>query len=104
MKIQRYMTKGIQETLPIELQFFLWELQINLRATKKDIDYLQIYKLSTISKGFCTLQVIHHEAENPKYNAFYYLEPEKCMEDKIYIITDNYEDYSVETMLFASEY
>lgn len=38
--IQRYMTKGIQETLPIQLQFFLWELQMNLRATKKDIDYL----------------------------------------------------------------
>lgn len=41
MKIQRYMTKGIHENLPIELQFFLWDLQMKLRAPKKDINYLQ---------------------------------------------------------------
>lgn len=104
MKVQRYMTKGIQESLPIEVQFFLWELQMNLRATKKDIDYLQVYRLSTIVKDCKTFQVIHHEAEKPKHSAMYCLEAESCIKDKIYIITDNYEDSLVETMLFASEY
>lgn len=104
MKIQRYMTKGIQETLPIQLQFFLWELQMNLRATKKDIDYLQVYHLSTIAKDSKTFQVIHHKAEKPPYNAVYCLESEICFNDKIYIISDKYEDSLVETMLFASEY
>ncbi|WP_312048019.1 DUF960 family protein [Anaerotignum sp.] len=104
MKIQRYMTKGIQENLPIQLQFALWELQMNLRATEKDIDYLQVYHLSTIVKNSKTFQMIHHEAEKPKYSAVYCLESEICIKDKIYIITDHHEDSLVETMLFASEY
>ena len=86
MKVQRYMTKGIQEFLPIEVQFFLWELQMNLRATEKDIDYLQVYHLSTIAKDCKTFQVIHHEAEKSKHSAMYCLEAEICVKDKIYII------------------
>jgi len=104
MKIQRYMTKGIQETIPVELQFFLWELQVTLRATQKDIDYLQIYSLSPIRKHSKTIQVVQHEAEQPKYDTTHYIELKQCIEDKIYIITDIYEDHLVETMLLATEY
>lgn len=104
MKVHRYMTKGIQESLPIEVQFFLWELQMNLRATKKDIDYLQVYRLSTIVKDYKTYQVINHEAEKPKHSAMYFLKTKIYIKDKIYIITDHHEDSLVETMLFASEY
>lgn len=104
MKIQRYMTKGIQTTIPVELQFFLWELQTKLRSSQKEIDYLQIFSLSFVSKQCKTIQVIHHEAEQPKYNAVYYLELNQCVKDKIYIITDDYGDCLVETMLLASEY
>lgn len=104
MKIERYMTKGIQENLPIEIQLFLWELQSNLRQKEKEIDYLQVYKLSAISNQCNILQVIHHEAEEPKHEANYYLIVNQCIEAKIYIITDDYEEYLVETMIFASEY
>ena len=77
---------------------------MNLRATEKDIDYLQVYHLSTIVKDSKTFQMIHHEAEKPKHSGVYCLESEICLNDKIYIITDYYEDSLVETMLFASEY
>ncbi len=98
--IKRYMTIGIQNEISPELQFFLWEIQINKRKEGQKFDYLQIYKLS---KGSNSLQVIEHTAEEPKHHDVYYVETTNPIEGKIYIITDEYEDFLVETMLFPSE-
>ena len=98
--INRYMTMGIQKEISSELQFFLWELQIMKRGESKKFDYLQVYKLS---KGSDSLQVIEHTAEIPKHQDIYYVEIPNLIEGIIYIITDEYEDCLVETMLFPSE-
>ena len=94
------MTVGIQKEIPQELQFFLWELQINKRKETENLDYLQIYSLSRLSSS---LQAIEHTAEVPKHHDIYYIETAKPIDHKVYIITDEYDDCLVETMLFPSE-
>ena len=38
-KIERYMTRGIQADIPMEIQIFLWNLQTEIRKNSKEIDY-----------------------------------------------------------------
>ena len=89
----RYLTKGVQEKIPLELQIFMWECIDKLSEPK---DYLQVFNLSTVG----ALQRITHTSENPKYKMEYLIPSEKSIAEKIYIIDDG--DHS--TMLLAEEY
>lgn len=40
---KRYLTRGIDETIPLELQLFMWNAIDNMPAPK---DYLQIFELT----------------------------------------------------------
>ena len=60
MKIERLITKGIQQKIPIEVQILLWNMQDKLRKQQKEIDYLQIYRLETVQQN---LLFIKHTAE-----------------------------------------
>ena len=78
---KRYLTRGVDETIPPELQLFMWEA----------ID-------QTESGG---LQCIHHKSEQPAFEMTYILpKVEKPVIAKIYCIDS--EDYC--TMLLAEEY
>ena len=99
-KIERYMTRGIQADVPMEIQLFLWELQTGIRKSNKEIDYLQVYDL-IIEEG---QQKIRHTSEEPEYEKEYVIQVEEPMIAKIYIIEDDYGDKLVETMLLAEEY
>ena len=56
---QRYLTKGVQTTIPLELQLFMWKLIEELSEPK---DYLQVFRLSVSDNGN---QHIIHEQEEP---------------------------------------
>lgn len=90
----RYLTRGINENVCIELQIFLWEAVDKMPEPK---DWLQVFNLN-IENG---MQVIRHKSENPKFEMTYIIpmiaEP---ITEKIYIIDDGEHC----TMLFASEY
>ncbi|MGN0606348.1 MAG: DUF960 domain-containing protein [Oscillospiraceae bacterium] len=90
----RYLTRGIDENIPLELQLFMWEAVDRMPEPK---DYLQVFNLS-IENG---LQVIKHMSEQPRFKMTYILptvaEP---ITEKIFVIDDG--DYS--TMLLAEEY
>ena len=103
MKIERYITAGVKASMPLELQIFLWELQGNMRDTNKKIDYLQVYELKN-SDDNNKKQLIIHRAEVPQYEERYEIAVEEIIEQKIFIIEDQYEDKIVETMLLAEEY
>ena len=90
----RYLTRGIDSKIPLEIQLFLWNAIDNMSEPK---DYLQVFCLSDVNG----LQVIRHSAEQPEYEMQYILtEIEKPVTAKIYVID------SVEycTMLLAEEY
>ncbi|MGN0607259.1 MAG: DUF960 family protein [Oscillospiraceae bacterium] len=90
----RYLTKGINENVCIELQMFLWEAVDKMPEPK---DWLQVFNLN-IENG---MQVIRHTSEQLKFEMTYIIpmiaEP---ITEKIYIIDDGEHC----TMLFASEY
>lgn len=89
----RYMTRGISEGVPLEIQMILWGMVDALRKAKK-LDYLQIFELETTGnqEEGTLVQVITHSQEQPKYGVI--------VTGKIYIIDDG--EYA--TMLWADEY
>ena len=91
---KRYLTRGVDETIPLEIQIFLWAAIDNMPNPK---DYLQVFKLS-VENG---LQVIHHTSEQPEFDMTYVLPTvENTVNAKVYCIDS--EEYC--TMLLAEEY
>lgn len=92
----RYITKGIESSVPLYLIMILWEL-IDREKQNTRLDYLQIFRLSKENGK----QRIVHEQEQPKpfKKAYVYRMPE-TFTGKIYVIDDG--DH--ETMLLAEEY
>ena len=90
----RYLTRGIDAEIPIDIQIFMWEAVDNMPEPK---DWLQVFHLS-VENG---LQVIKHTSEQPKFDMTYILTAlTKAVTAKVYIIDDG--DHC--TMLLAEEY
>ena len=91
---ERYLTRGVNSEIPLEIQIFMWEA-INKMPEPKD--YLQIFRLS-VENG---LQVIHHTSEEPEYNMTYILPTiANPVTAKVYVIDDG--EHCI--MLLAEEY
>ena len=90
----RYLTRGVDSEIPLDIQIFLWELVDKL---PKERDYLQVFSL-TAQNG---KQVIKHSSEQPKHEREYIIDVLiKAVTAKVYIIDDG--DHC--TMLLAEEY
>ena len=89
----RYLTCGVDNAIPIELQLFLWNCVDGLPEPR---DHLQVFDLKQVG----SLQCIAHRSEEPEYHMEYLLPSEHPITEKLYIIDD--EDHS--TMLLANEY
>lgn len=97
-KENRYVSRQVNEVIPIQLQILMWSMIDSLKEKKK-LDYLQIFRLKV--KG--NKVVIEHEQEIPPYKEKYEVEKAKFpieSDMKLYII-DNI-DYC--TMILAEEY
>ena len=90
----RYITKGINEELPLSIQILLWSLVDSLLIEK---DYLQIFTIKIIRGN---LLEITHSQEKPVYTQTIQTIGDIDRNMKVYIIDDG--EYS--TMLFAEEY
>lgn len=96
----KFMTNGVHENIPIELQLFMWEAIDKMLSPK---DYLQVFDLK-VENG---LQIIHHYSEQPAFDMTYILAiVGKPVTAKIYVIDDYYEeeDKHIATMLLTEEY
>lgn len=90
----RYLTRGVDETIPLDIQIFMWEAVDRMPEPK---DYLQVFRL-TEQNG---LQGIYHYSEQPVFYMTYILTTvEEPVTAKIYIIDDSENC----TMLMAEEY
>ena len=97
-KENRYVSRQVNEVVPIQLQILLWSMIDSLRE-RIELDYLQIFRLKV--KGHVV--EIEHEQEVPNYKEQYKVEKAKFPIEhdmKIYVIDSI--DYS--TMIFAEEY
>lgn len=90
---RRYLTCGVDSTIPLELQLFLWNCVDRLPEPR---DHLQIFDL----KPMGIMQSITHRSEEPEYRMEYLLPIDEPITDKVYIIDDG--EHS--TMLLANEY
>lgn len=90
---QRYLTKGVQAEISLELQIFMWEC---IDKLPEERDYFQVFKL----ENFNGIQKIIHFSEQPEYHREYLIPTDKPITAKVYIIDSD--EYS--TMLLAEEY
>ena len=90
---KRFLTRGVQAEIPIELQLFLWHC---INQLPEEQDYFQVFALKEIDGK----QHIHHFSEQPEYSKEYQISTEKPITAKVYVIDDI--DHS--TMLLAEEY
>ena len=89
----RYLTRGVDAEIPIELQVLMWQAVDQMPEPK---DYLQVFRLSE-ENG---LQIVHHTSEQPLFEMTYIVEVKKPVTAKVYIIDDGEHC----TMLLAEEY
>lgn len=47
----RYISRGINDEIPIDVQIFMWQLIEELKDTIEDIDYLQVFTISTVDES-----------------------------------------------------
>lgn len=97
---QRYMTKGIQLEIPIELQLFLWNCIDTLKEQGQELDYLQVFELTKERVDDVFFQNIEHRQEVPEYSKTYRVSPKEMVNVKIFVIDDG----TNSVMLLASEY
>ena len=90
---KRFLTRGVQAEVPMELQLFLWNC---IDQLPEERDYFQIFKLD-VHNG---KQHIHHFSEQPEYSKEYTIDLASPVNQKVYVIDDT--DHS--TMLLAEEY
>lgn len=62
----RYLTCGVDSTIPLELQLFLWNCVDELPAER---DYLQVFKLEPFVK--CRESLTHLKILNTKWNTLF---------------------------------
>ena len=98
-KGQRYVTKGVMDSLPVELQTLCWNLIDQNVQKKLPLDYLQIFEFS-IEKGN---QKLVHRQEEPEERKEYLISPKlrlKSVSQKIWAIDSG----EYQTMLLPEEY
>ena len=89
----RYLTRGVDAEIPIELQVLMWQAVDQMPEPK---DYLQVFWLSE-ENG---LQIVHHTSEQPQFEMTYIVEAKNPVTANVYIIDDGEHC----TMLLAEEY
>ena len=90
---KRFLTRGVQAEIPMELQLFLWHC---IDQLPEERDYFQVFKLDAANGK----QHIHHFSEQPEYSKEYTIDLANPVNQKVYVIDDT--DHS--TMLLAEEY
>ncbi len=90
---QRYITRGVQSEIPIELQLFMW---VCIDSLPSERDYFQVFRLENLNG----IQKITHFSEQPEYCKEYMIPTNNPITAKVYIIDSD--EYS--TMLLAEEY
>jgi hypothetical protein len=98
----RYITRGINQELPMDLTIFLWSRVDALKLESDgDMDYLQVFELKKLDNpDIQENQLIIHRTEEPLYVRTYALSVEEPISDKVYVIDSG--DYC--TMILAREY
>lgn len=97
---KRYITRGIDNTLPLDIQLILFQSIEVMRGKVEKLDWLQVMMLETIDKDGVKVLHITHEQEHPEGKVEYYIPIESTINCKVFVI----DDVEYVTMLLAEEY
>ena len=76
-KNNRYVTRSVDNTVPIETQFFLWSLIDDQVQNGNEMDYFQKFELKATENG----QLVVHGQEEPDHVYLRRWEEEDCIPD-----------------------
>ncbi|MGC9617944.1 DUF960 family protein [Staphylococcus epidermidis] len=103
MKINRYITRGINESIPLDLQILLWHM-----VEKKITSLIQITYTFLNYKKDENILSITHEQEQPTYKLEYhytnYEKNQNALPKKVYVIREDDVDAFYYVMLLPEEY
>ncbi|MCH1561261.1 DUF960 domain-containing protein [Staphylococcus epidermidis] len=103
MNINRYITRGINESIPLDLQILLWHM-VEEREKPPHTDYLHIFRLQEDEN----ILSITHEQEQPPYKLEYhytnYVKSQNALPKKVYVIREDDVDTFYYMMLLPEEY
>ncbi len=92
---ERYLTRGISNEIPFEIQLLLWSMIDEIRIKK---DYLQVFEIEPIKDN---LLKIEHRQEVPKYKKEIVVK-NRGIKSKIKLFVIDEGDYSI--MMLSEEY
>ena len=92
----RYMTRGFQQEIPLELQLTIFQLIDELNI-KGNMDYLQVFQLEAENEF---IQRLEHRSESPEYKKKYRFVFTRPVTAKVFVIDDG--DHT--TAMLAEEY
>lgn len=91
----RYLTRGVSEETPLEIQILMWSMIGEIKIKK---DYLQMFEIEPIKNSLLKKE---HRQEVPKYKKEHAVANTRITSKlKIFVIDDG--EYS--TMMLGSEY
>lgn len=95
----RYVTRGINEELPYDIQVLLWRLIDKTKKEGYELDYLQIFEINQGNNG--TFEIMHRQ-EEPEFKHEYVYSSGKLLvtKSKVWVIDSG----EYQTMLFPREY
>lgn len=98
---KRYITRGVNENIPLDIQIIIWELIDNLVKNDVKTDYLQIVEISSFPSVEGISLILTHSQEVEPYKKKYEVRKYKeSLNFRIYVI----DDIEHCTMMLASEY
>jgi hypothetical protein len=97
----RYMTRGIQDQVGLDLQIIMWSLIDSRLATGEEMDYLQVFNFTKECTNDTIIQNVIHKQEQPIYE---YLHSYGNIANPLDITVWVIDDGSNTTMLLPSEY
>ena len=92
---ERYLTRGVSNEIPLEIQILLWSMIDGLNVKK---DYLQVFEIEPMD---VKLLKIEHRQEVPKYKKEIIVR-NRGIKSKIKLFVIDEGDYS--TMMLSEEY
>jgi hypothetical protein len=97
---KRYITKGVDNDIPIDIQMFLWSCIDKMKQQGQQLDYLEVFELGGISNTNIINQEVVHSQEIPLYIKRYAICVDKPIDTKIFVI----DDLEQSVMMLAEEY
>ena len=98
---QKYITSGVRERIPLEIQLMMFRsIGFMRKKTDDQLDYLQVFKLETLGEEGNYLLSIRHEQEVPEAKIDIVVPVADPINEKLYVI----DDVDHVTMLLAEEY